>query len=102
MSAQDSHRDRALVVHGGVEREGEGVAGADVDGLGGRAVGADVAPQVVGAQVRHGRVVVGVLADVLEDRVLGAARRELLEDVVRRHVADRQRQGGDAQECPHF
>lgn len=77
-----------------VEAKCERVSGLDVDNAGGAAVEAAlVAPQVRGAQRRHGRVVVCVLPDVLVHGELGAGHGELLEDVVGRDVADGQRQG---------
>lgn len=88
------HRDGTLVVHGRVEGPGEAVP--CLDGGGGRAgaAGADVAAQVVGGEVCHGRVVVCVFADVLEDGVVV----ELLETVVgssRRGGKDRHGETGD-------
>lgn len=77
------HRDGALVVDGRVQGEGELATGCDRDGLGVGSASADIATEIVGGQVRDGRVVVAILSDILEDRVLGRPHRELLEDVVR-------------------
>lgn len=81
--------------------EAEGFAGPDGDGGGADATRALVAAEVVGRQVDDGGVVVGVLADVLEHSVLNAARRQLLEDVVGRRIADGQREGGYTEETLH-
>lgn len=61
----------------------------------------DIAPQIVGCQVCDWGVVVGVLANVLEDAILGRANRQLLENVMSRHVADGQRQGCQAESGLH-
>lgn len=84
-----------------VEGEGDGVASLDGDSLSIGSRCADIAPQVVGGQIyvvasvynnprqrvlecRTGnrRVIVGVLSDVLEHRVLRRPNCQLLEDVM--------------------
>lgn len=82
--------------------EGERVPSADGHGLSVGTAGTTlVTPEVVGAEVGHRAIIVGILTDVLEHAVLGAAGRELLEDVVGRNLADSQRKGGNAQESLH-
>lgn len=85
----------------GVGIESESVTSPDSDGLGVRAARTNVAPQVIGVEVDDWMVKVGVLADVLVDRIFVAVDGELLEDVVGRDVADGQRQGGSTQELLH-
>ena len=80
-------RSRADVVDGRVEGKSEGVARPHRDRLGAVAeVAADVAAQVLGAEVGHGAVLqprrVRVAPDVLPRRELRRAGAELLEDVV--------------------
>ena len=63
---------------------GEGDLGASSDGDGGRLRSAsttNVAAQVVGREVCDGRVVVGVLADVLVNATLDTVGSQALEDV---------------------
>lgn len=75
-------RDWALVVDRRVEGESKGAPSLDGGCARGSTVSTDVASQVVRSQIGHGRIVVAVLTDVLEDWVLGTANAQLLEDVV--------------------
>ena len=79
-------RDRALVVDRCVEGESKGTAGLDGNSVRGSTASTLVASQIVRCQVGDGRVVIAVLADVVEDRVLGTTDAQLLEDVVSRHA----------------
>ena len=88
---------RALVVDGGVGLEGDGAAGSDGQGLDTRSAGTDVAAEIVGLEVGHGRVVVGVLTDVLPGRVDRGAGADLLKDVVGRGLAGGEEGGGDGE-----
>lgn len=87
----------ALVVDGRVGLEGDRPAGSNRQSFDTGSAGADVATEVVGGQVRHGRVVVGVLADVLPCRVDGGAGADLLEDVVGRGLAGGEEGGSDGE-----
>ena len=97
---RNSHRDRALVVDRGVQGEGERVASLDAQGLSRRII-PGVASQAGIGQVCHGRVVGTVLANVLLYGVLGPCHCELLKDVMRRGLADSQRDGGCAEKALH-
>lgn len=85
------------MVDGCVKCEGELTTGCDSDGLGVGTASTNVATEIVGGQVRDRGVVVAVLSDVLEDGVLCRPHGELLEDVMRGHIADGQRQGRQAE-----
>lgn len=83
------------MVDGGIKSESEGISSVDVHSLGAVANKApDIASQILGVQVRHGRIHIprGLVdaTDVLPGRILGRAHRELLEDVVGRHGVSRE------------
>jgi len=69
------------VVDGGVSREGYGAAGGDGGGGAGAREAALVAAEIGGGEIGDGRVVVGVLADVLVLGTLGSVDGQVLEDV---------------------
>lgn len=82
--------------------EGECTASSNINSRGASTSGAtDVASQVGIRQRSDGRVVVGVLADMLIFPVLGATDTQVLGHIVARHGVGGQRKGRDNSEALH-